>query len=92
MWIGVAGMLRMKTPTQALHYLAVPGTVGMGALVLAIFLEIGAHAAAWKSVLIAIALLGINAVVAHATARAFRVRDEGSWQHRHGDDMEFDPR
>lgn len=88
-WIGVVGMLRMRQPVQALHYIAVPASVGMLALTVAVFLQVGFKIVAWKCLLIASVLLGINAVVAHATARAFRVRETGRWQHRKGDGMEI---
>ncbi len=90
-WIGVIGMLRMRDATQALHYLAVPGTLGVAALTAAIFIETGASPQAWKMLLIALVLLGFNAVVTHATARAFRVRELGHWEPRDGDPIEFVP-
>ncbi len=88
-WIGVAGMLRMREPTQALHYLSLPGTLGVLALAAAVFLESGASSQAWKTLLIAIILFGFNSVITHATARAFRTRQLGHWQPRDGDPMEF---
>lgn len=88
-WIGAVGMLRVRQPIQALHYIAVPASVGVLALTLAVFLQVGFKVVAWKCLLIAVVLLGINAVVAHATARAFRVRELGRWQHRKGDGVEL---
>lgn len=87
-WLGVIGMLRMKEPTQALHYLALPG---LGAMVLtaAVFVETGPSSAAWKMLFISFMLLAVNSVVAHATARAFRIRDLGHWEPRDGDAIEF---
>lgn len=87
-WIGSIGMLRMREPTQALHYLALPA---MGTLVLtaAVFITTGNSNASWKTLLIALTLLSINSVVAHATARAFRTRAIGHWQPLDGDPMEF---
>ncbi|GAC1358335.1 MAG: hypothetical protein NVSMB3_05340 [Acidobacteriaceae bacterium] len=88
-WIGVAGMLRMREPMQALHYLSLPGTIGVLALAAAVFVESGASSQAWKTLLIAVILLGFNSVVTHATARAFRTRQLGHWQPRDGDPIEF---
>jgi hypothetical protein len=34
-------------------------------------------------------VLGINAVVGHATGRAFRARELGHWEPRDGDPIEF---
>jgi multisubunit Na+/H+ antiporter MnhG subunit len=87
-WIGCIGMLRMREPMQSLHYLALPAmaTVPLAA---AVFVATGNTQAAWKSVLIAIVLLAINSVVAHATARAFRQRELGHWEPLSGDPIEF---
>lgn len=90
-WIGVLGMLRMRHPVQALHYLAVPATLGAGALTMAVFVECGFGSTSWKTLLIAAVILAINSVVAHATARAFRARELGHWEPRDGDPMEFVP-
>jgi multisubunit Na+/H+ antiporter MnhG subunit len=88
-WVGVAGMLRMRHPVQALHFVAFPATAGGFALVIAVFLEGGFSSTAFKALLIAFVLLGINSVVAHATARAFRPRELGHWEPLDGDPIEF---
>jgi monovalent cation/proton antiporter MnhG/PhaG subunit len=87
-WLGPVGMLRMKEPTQALHYLSLPA-VGAIVLTIAVFLETGSSQAAWKMVMIAFMLLAVNSVVTHATARAFRTRQLGHWEPRAGDPIEF---
>lgn len=88
-WIGCIGMVRARQPVQALHFLSVPGATGVVLLTVAVFVQSGSTMLSWKMVLTAAVLFGINSVVSHATARAFRVRDTGMWQHRHGDDMEL---
>ena len=88
-WIGVAGMVRMREPIQAMHYLALPASIGAICLTVAVFLETGPGSTAFKTLLIALVLLAINSVVAHATARAFRTRELGHWQPRDGDPIEF---
>lgn len=87
-WLGALGMLRMREPTQALHYLALPA-VGSLFLTAAVFLRTGPSQAAWKTLLIAVIMLLINSVVGHATARSFRTRDLGHWEPLDGDPMEF---
>lgn len=87
-WIGAAGMIRMREPMQSLHYLALPA-MGTVVLTAAVFVTTGNSNAAWKTLFIAITLLSINSVVAHATARAFRTRELGHWQPRAGDPIEF---
>lgn len=87
-WIGVLGMLRMREPTQALHYLSLPA-VGAIVLTVAVFVETGPSQASWKTLAICFMLLAVNSVVTHATARAFRGRELGHWQPRDGDPLEF---
>jgi multisubunit Na+/H+ antiporter MnhG subunit len=87
-WFGVIGMLRMKEPTQALHYLSLPA-VGAIALTIAVFLETGPTQAAWKTASIMVMLLAVNSVVTHASARAFRTRELGHWEPLNGDPIEF---
>jgi multisubunit Na+/H+ antiporter MnhG subunit len=88
-WLGVIGMWVMRQPMQALHYLALPASVGMTALIVAVWLVEGNTQASWKTLLIGIVLLGINSVVAHATARAFQQRELGHWEPLDGDPLEF---
>ncbi len=88
-WIGVAGMWWMKQPIQALHYISVPASLGIIVLSIAVFVEEGNSQASWKTLLIAIVVLGINAVVGHATGRAFRTREAGHWEPLDGDRIEF---
>jgi len=88
-WIGAAGMWRMKQPIQALHYNSVPGSLGIITLSIAVFLEAGNSQASWKTLLIALVVLGINSVVGHATGRAFRARELGHWEPLDGDPIEF---
>lgn len=90
-WLGVIGMLRMPHPTQALQYIALPATIGIGVLIVAVFLQTGIGPAGWKTLLIGVVLLGINSVVTHATARAFRTRALGHWEPLDGDPIEFVP-
>jgi multisubunit Na+/H+ antiporter MnhG subunit len=87
-WLGVIGMWVMREPMQALHYLALPASVGALALIPAVWLVEGNTQASWKTLLIGVVLLGINSVVAHATARAFRARELGHWEPQDGDPME----
>lgn len=87
-WLGVLGMWRMREPTQALHYLSLPATVGAIALTIAVLIAQGICQAFWKVLLITLILLATNSVVTHATARAFRARKLGHWEPLAGDPME----
>ena len=88
-WLGSAGMVRVRRPMQGLHYVGLPGAMGTMLLTAAMFVQQGFTVLSWKTLLIAVVMLSINSVVAHATARAFRVREVGHWEHRHGDDVEI---
>lgn len=87
-WLGVIGVLRMREPTQALHYLSLPAIGGI-ALTIAVFVETGSSQASWKMLAICFMLLAVNSVVTHATARTFRTREIGHWEPRDGDPIEF---
>ena len=88
-WLGVIGMVRMRTPVQALHYLSLPATGGGIALVAVFFVATGNSQTSWKAVMICVILLAINSIVAHATARAFRARELGHWEPRDGESMQW---
>ena len=90
-WIGVIGMLRMRNPYQALHYLTLPATVALPALTIAVFLHEGFGSTALKVGLVAVVILSINSVVTHASARAFRQRELGHWEPLDGDPVEWVP-
>lgn len=88
-WVGCIGMLRMREPTQALNYLSFPAAVAAVLLPLAFLCLSGWSIATLKAAMIALLLLASNSVVAHATARAIRVRALGHWEPREGDDIEY---
>lgn len=88
-WLGCVGMLRMKEPTQALHYLSLAGDLGGVLLPCAFLCVAGWSIATLKAAMIGILLLAANSVVSHATARAIRVRKIGHWEPRQGDRVEF---
>lgn len=89
-WVGVVGMIRMRDAYQALHYLAPPAIVGVGALTVAVFVQTGWSEAGWKCAIILIVLVASNSVGTHAAARAFRNREKGHWEPRPEDaEVEF---
>ncbi len=75
----VLGMLVMRDPYQRLHYLAPASTVSPICYTIALIAESGWHQAAVKALLITVVLLAMNAVLTHATARAFRIKQQGRW-------------
>lgn len=88
-WLGALGMIRMRDPFQALHYLALPGILSMGALTLAVLIETGWTQATWKCAIIFAVMIAFNSVGTHAAARAFRQREKGHWE-PHPDDSEVE--
>ncbi len=88
-WLGAVGMWRMREPVQALHYLSLPASLGVVVLTVAVFLQEGLGQVAFKTALIALVLLGINSVVSHATARAFRFRQLGTGESTDPDALRF---
>ena len=89
-WLGVLGMVRMRDPFQALHYLSYPAIPGMGALTVAMFIQTGWSQAGWKCGIILLVLIASNSVGTHAAARAFRQREKGHWEPEPGDpEVEF---
>ena len=88
-WVGAAGMWKMKQAIQALHYVSVPASTGIILLAIAVFIEEGNSQASWKTLLIALVVLGTNSVVGHATGRALRARELGHWEPMDGDPIEF---
>lgn len=89
-WMGALGMIRMRDPYQALHFLAFPALLGMGGVTIAVWVETGWTQATWKCLLICAILAASNSVGTHAAARAFRAREKGHWEPRPGDaEIEF---
>ena len=82
-------MWRMREAMQALHYMSLPAAVASVTLTAAVACQTGASQATAKCVAIAVILIGINSIVTHATARAFRVRELGHWEPRQDDKVEF---
>jgi monovalent cation/proton antiporter MnhG/PhaG subunit len=89
--IGALGAWRMREPTQALHYIALPTSAGAIFLTVAVVLQTGWGSTSAKTLAICAVLIATNAVGTHAAARAFRVRKLGHWEPRKEDGVEFIP-
>lgn len=88
-WIGALGTWRMRHPTQALHYLALPTGIGAIFLTVAVVLQTGWGSATTRTLAICAILIVTNAVGAHATARAIRTRQLDHWEGREQEGVEF---
>jgi monovalent cation/proton antiporter MnhG/PhaG subunit len=74
------GVLLMRGAYDKLHYTAPATTIGSLAIALAVVVEESFSQAGIKALLV-FAVLGVaNPVLTHATARAARVRQFGTWQ------------
>lgn len=71
------GMLVMRDPYQRLHYLSPAASISPILIMVAVVLQEGLKQAGIKAILIAAVMFVMNAVLSHATARAFRIRELG---------------
>ena len=71
------GMAVMRDPYQRLHYLSPASSISPVLIMIAVLLAEGLKQAGLKAILIAAATFVMNAVLSHATARAFRIRELG---------------
>lgn len=91
--IGIAllsclGLAVMKNRYVRMHFMAPVSTISLTAILFAVLVQEGWGQAAIKMSLIVLALSLTNAVLAHATARAARVRELGRWQPAEGENIE----
>lgn len=89
LWIGVAtaafAACALPLSTEffdRLHYMAPVADVSAVCILIAIVLQEGWGQAAVKMIFICVVLILMNAVLAHVTARAARVRNFGHWTPR----------
>lgn len=76
------GLLAMRDVFDRMHYLG-PATIISPLLIAAgILLYSGISQAGIKAVLIAVVLVVTSPVLAHTTARAARIREQGDWRIR----------
>jgi multisubunit Na+/H+ antiporter MnhG subunit len=77
----VVGVLLARNPYDRLHFTGPASTIAPVTFALAVILDEGpVTQAGVKSVLTAVALLVLNGVLVHATARAARIREHGTWR------------
>lgn len=79
------GIAVMKNCYERLHFMAPVSTISAAAVLIAVVIQEGWGQAVIKMSLIVLALFLTNAVLAHATARAARVRELGQWQPAEGE-------
>ena len=85
--VSVLGMMRMRDPFQKMHYLSVPASLSAILITVAIFLQRGAKPESFKAVFVTGVLIGMNTVVTHAAARAFRIVQTRDWHPDRGEEV-----
>jgi len=81
-------MLRMRDEYQMMHFMSPPASVSAILITAAIFLQQGLKSESFKALFITLVLLMMNTVVTHATARAFRIREQRDvWQPAAGEEV-----
>ena len=89
--LSVLGMLRLRDPYQRMHYIAPPASVGAAFITIAIYLQDGFKPEFFKAVVTTFVLIGMNTVVTHAAARAFRIAETKDWKPAPGEEVPIHP-
>jgi multisubunit Na+/H+ antiporter MnhG subunit len=74
------GMAIMSDAFERLHFGAVVAGISGPLIAVAVWIEDNDAQSRIKIILIVLLLLFTNAILSHATARAFRIRQEGHWE------------
>jgi monovalent cation/proton antiporter MnhG/PhaG subunit len=85
--LSVLGMMRMKDPYQRMHYISPPASISPVLITIAIFLQNGLKPEAFKALITTLVLIGMNTVVTHAAARAFRIAETENWKPKPGEEV-----
>jgi multicomponent Na+:H+ antiporter subunit G len=80
-------MLRMKDPYQRMHYISPPASLSAILITIAIFLQRGLKPELFKAAFTTLVLIGMNTIVTHAAARAFRIADTKNWRPKPGEEV-----
>lgn len=73
----------MRDTYQRLHFLGPVGVVVPPLVAVAVLIQEGVSSQSAKTWLAALALVGTAPLLAHATARAERIRERGDWRPSH---------
>ena len=87
----VLGMLRLRDAYQRMHYIAPPASLSAILITIAIFVQRGLKPESFKALFTTVVLIGMNSVVTHAAARAFRIGDTKGWRPRNGEEVPIKP-
>jgi multicomponent Na+:H+ antiporter subunit G len=87
MLLSVLGMWRMRDPYQRMHYISPPAAFTPLLISIAILLQNGLKPEFFKAIVITLVLIGMNTVVTHAAARAFRIAETRNWRPAPGEEV-----
>jgi multisubunit Na+/H+ antiporter MnhG subunit len=79
------GMLAARDHFPRMHFMAPVADISAVVVVVAVGVQEGWGQPLIKAILVCLVLIVMNAVLAHATARATRVRDYGHWTAQPGE-------
>jgi multicomponent Na+:H+ antiporter subunit G len=85
--LSVLGMLRMRDPYQRMHYISAPASLSALFITLAVFLRQGLKPESFKALFTSFILIGMNSIVTHAAARAFRIAEVKDWKPAEGEEV-----
>lgn len=85
--VSVLGMLRVREPYQRMHYISPPASLSSLLIAMAIFVQKGLKPESFKALFAALVLVGMNTIVTHAAARAFRIAEVRDWHPVHGEEV-----
>ena len=89
--ISVLGMWRMRDAFQRMHYIAPPASLSAFFITVAVFVQRGFKPESFKATFTTLVLIGMNTVVTHAAARAFRIVDVKDWHPEKGEEVPVQP-
>jgi multisubunit Na+/H+ antiporter MnhG subunit len=89
--ISVLGMLRVRDPYQRMHYISPPASLSSLLIATAVFVQRGLKPESFKALFVAFVLVGMNSIVTHATARAFRIAEVSDWNPAGGEEVPIRP-
>jgi multicomponent Na+:H+ antiporter subunit G len=89
--VSIAGMLRLRSPFQRMHFIAPPASLSALFVTVAIFLDRGIKPESLKALLTTLVLIGMNTIVTHAAARAFRIAEVEDWSPKPGEEVPILP-
>jgi multisubunit Na+/H+ antiporter MnhG subunit len=85
--VSVLGMLRVRDPYQRMHYISPPASLSSLLIAIAIFTQRGLKPESFKALFAALVLVGMNTIVTHAAARAFRIAEVPDWNPAEGEEV-----